>query len=538
MAVLPPALADAGVLEGSGGPWIYQLSGVDPAAIAASPADLAVLDPTVDGSWSEAWPAAEVAAMQRRPDGGRRVLLAYLSIGEAEDYRDYWRPEWSASPPAWLGEENPDWPGNYTVRYWEPGWQACILGAPDAPLDRILAAGWDGVYLDIVDAFERFEDARPGAAEEMVDWVGRVAAVARERKPGFLVCAQNGERLLERPEYRGLLDAVAKEDLWYGMEEEEEPSPAEETAESLDHLRAGREAGLAVLTVDYVAWPGQVADALARSRAEGFRPTTAVRELDRLALPSTATVRTGRPRRPTPGQFFAGTLPAGAWRVQLGAEAWTERLDYRVVDGTTGVERGYRAARHGDGELRLALTRGLAGGWEAELALPWAVGLFEPATADRSEAFGAGSRSGLGEVGLALRRGWKRDPWVAVAGLGLALPFDSRDEPYGSGAGALLAGLELEREIGEFGLESTWSSELELDGGGVWSEGGLACGFEPLDRVYFSAGGSRSNQAWSVALDAEWVLGRLDSIEASWGAELTGAGDGRWLGITWVRRLR
>ncbi|MCX5769013.1 MAG: hypothetical protein NTZ09_01885 [Candidatus Hydrogenedentes bacterium] len=33
-----------------------------------------------------------------------------------------------------------------------------ILGGPDAYLDRIITAGFDGVYLDIIDAFEYFEE--------------------------------------------------------------------------------------------------------------------------------------------------------------------------------------------------------------------------------------------------------------------------------------------------------------------------------------------------------------------------------------------
>jgi len=48
-------------------------------------------------------------------------------------------------------DENPDWPGNY--KYWNPDWQTVIYGN----LGKILAAGFDGVYLDLIDAFEIFE---------------------------------------------------------------------------------------------------------------------------------------------------------------------------------------------------------------------------------------------------------------------------------------------------------------------------------------------------------------------------------------------
>lgn len=99
----------------------------------------------------------EVAALKTKPQGGTRLVVCYMSIGEAEDYRYYWQPGWSPGSPAWLSEENPNWPGNYVVQYWETEWQAIIFGGPDAYLDRIVAAGFDGVYLDIIDAYEAFE---------------------------------------------------------------------------------------------------------------------------------------------------------------------------------------------------------------------------------------------------------------------------------------------------------------------------------------------------------------------------------------------
>ncbi len=84
-------------------------------------------------------------------------MICYMSIGEAEDYRWYWEGSWEQDPPSWLGPENPDWPGNYLVRYWDSGWQSIIYGNDDAYLDRIMDAGFDGVYLDKIDSFESYE---------------------------------------------------------------------------------------------------------------------------------------------------------------------------------------------------------------------------------------------------------------------------------------------------------------------------------------------------------------------------------------------
>jgi len=100
---------------------------------------------------------AEISSLKVKANGGSRLVIAYLSIGEAENYRYYWQPGWETDPPAWLAGENPDWPGNYKVRYWDPAWQNIICGNDDSYLKKILNAGFDGAYLDIIDAFEYFE---------------------------------------------------------------------------------------------------------------------------------------------------------------------------------------------------------------------------------------------------------------------------------------------------------------------------------------------------------------------------------------------
>ncbi len=81
-----------------------------------------------------------------------------MSIGEAEDYRYYWQDSWINNPPNWLEDENPDWEGNYKVRYWDKDWQSIIYGNDNSYLKKIINAGFDGVYLDIIDAFEYFEN--------------------------------------------------------------------------------------------------------------------------------------------------------------------------------------------------------------------------------------------------------------------------------------------------------------------------------------------------------------------------------------------
>jgi cysteinyl-tRNA synthetase len=117
--------------------------------------DLLILDFFFNDS---ALTSNDIATIRSKSNGGMRILLAYMSIGEAEDYRYYWNSNWETNPPEWLAEENPNWEGNFKVRYWYQEWQDIIYGNSDSYLYRILDAGFDGVYLDIIDAFEYFED--------------------------------------------------------------------------------------------------------------------------------------------------------------------------------------------------------------------------------------------------------------------------------------------------------------------------------------------------------------------------------------------
>ncbi len=100
----------------------------------------------------------DLSTIRYKAEGGQRLLISYMSIGEAEDYRYYWQQDWEPGNPEWIVEENPDWKGNYKVKYWEKGWKDYIYGNSESYLQKILDAGFDGVYLDIIDAFYYFEE--------------------------------------------------------------------------------------------------------------------------------------------------------------------------------------------------------------------------------------------------------------------------------------------------------------------------------------------------------------------------------------------
>lgn len=125
-------------------------------AVTATNYDLLIMDLFfTDGT---AFSNAEIAQLKNKANGGKRLIISYMSIGEAENYRYYWQTSWNTNKPSWLNGKNPNWAGNYKVKYWYPEWQNIIYGNDNSYLKKILNASFDGVYLDIIDAFEYYEE--------------------------------------------------------------------------------------------------------------------------------------------------------------------------------------------------------------------------------------------------------------------------------------------------------------------------------------------------------------------------------------------
>jgi cysteinyl-tRNA synthetase len=138
-------------------------------ALQGAPHDLLVIDAFVENEPPRYVTLEEVRSLKVKPQGGSRLVLCYLSVGEAESYRPYWRPEYDrngdgrpdAAAPGWLERENRSWAGNYKVRYWDPAWHELLFAGPGSYLAAIQERGFDGVYLDIIDAFLYFENSTP-----------------------------------------------------------------------------------------------------------------------------------------------------------------------------------------------------------------------------------------------------------------------------------------------------------------------------------------------------------------------------------------
>lgn len=315
---------------------MYVLQGVDPAAVAVAPFDVKVIETYAeDGHF---FTAPEVALMGGGDGGG--LLLGYFSIGEAEVYRDYF----STIPAAALGPENPQWDGNYEVAYWTNEWRAVAT----AYLDRMLAAGYDGIYFDVVDEYQTKwarANAPGGDAEgEMVELVKYLADYARARDPDFKVWANNAEELLENQTYLNTIDGMFKENLFYTDSGSLQPSS--ETNYSLSMLQIARNAGKDVVSIEYVSGATKIADVQAKAAAAGIYSYIADLDLDGINYSGVQSWQTVPPSGGGSGLIGDGganllTGGAGADLMQgLGGNDTLNGGDGNdTLDGGTGADR-------------------------------------------------------------------------------------------------------------------------------------------------------------------------------------------------------
>jgi cysteinyl-tRNA synthetase len=288
--------------------------------------DMVVIDFIVSEVWNQEYPLTEVIEAWHRAQHPK-LVLAYIDIAEAKDYRTYWQSEWRVGDPDWIAGDDPDgWEGNYPVAYWYDAWREIWLG-PQGYLKGILDVGFDGVYLDWVEAYsdenvvEIAEADGVDAVQEMIWWVGDIAEFGRARDPGFIVIAQNAAELTEFDEYVAVIDALAQEQVWFDGGADNDPpgdcplprteadidtpayrqslSPAcRETyddypdstlhvssEEYLGYLRLAQSKGLIIFTVDYALQEENVTWVYRESRRLGFIPFVSNRALDRYVEP-------------------------------------------------------------------------------------------------------------------------------------------------------------------------------------------------------------------------------------------------------------
>jgi len=267
--------------------WAYQLQGINISTIAADTSfELIIIDYSVDGTDAGKFTPAEIAQVK---SSGKKVI-SYLSIGEAEDYRYYWQSSWITSPPSWLGPENPDWAGNYKVKFWDPAWQNIIFSYTDS----IINQGFDGIYLDIVDAYYYWmveNPQQPYADTLMMQFVKNLRdhVNAETGNSNFIIIPQNAEDIInstnvsasKKTAYFNAVNAVGVEDVFcFGNIDEDNPfNPDSYRLSQLQEWLANNKK---VFSIEYLTQVPLINQYVTAAHADNFVPYVCMRALDQL----------------------------------------------------------------------------------------------------------------------------------------------------------------------------------------------------------------------------------------------------------------
>ena len=238
----------------------YYLTGLDEGKVSWHHWRVLVLEP------DEASPQVIEAARRHA-----RLVLAYVNVGYAEDWRSYWP---SIAGASWV-HGSAGYEGEYLVEYWRPEWHGIVASLAREYVGR----GFDGVYLDNVDAVDRVagEEWAMGVdpEAEMIHLICNVSIMVKTLDPDARVFVNIGgaTRLLYNDTLLSCIDGVLREELWVewtpGGPRAQDPAEIAMALEALEHALSH---GKTVLVADPAQSPGEAWLHCLRSWLHGFIP--------------------------------------------------------------------------------------------------------------------------------------------------------------------------------------------------------------------------------------------------------------------------
>lgn len=137
----------------------------------------------------------------------KMVKIAYVSVGEAEDYRSYW-PAIKGSK--WILEENKDWGGNYTVDPRSPEWTKVLT---EIVIPDLVKKGFQGIMMDTLDTVDVLSDQDPDHAKEYEQAMIDLVAAIHHAFPDLFLISNNGFTILDQ--IAPYLSGMVVEDIYW-----------------------------------------------------------------------------------------------------------------------------------------------------------------------------------------------------------------------------------------------------------------------------------------------------------------------------------
>jgi cysteinyl-tRNA synthetase len=295
--------------------WAYQIDSLEKPGmvdkLVESHYDMVVLEPTCTNAKLSSFDCKGMVHRLQTSQGKwnkRKLVIAYVDVGEAESWRYYWKSSWKKPTETTRGDPNflvttdPDkWKDNYPVAYWDDAWKKIMIRDKDSMLNRVIDMGFDGIYMDWVEGFqnpkviEAAKQVNVDAAVEMISFIKEIRQHAEKRKPGFLVIAQNGAPLyVGHTDYFQHIHAISQEQIYFdGKADTDWADPdacdikmpetgPHSSADYEKHLKEYLKQSLPVFNVEYACKTENVNAAYTKGQVNGYVTYVTRRPLDQL----------------------------------------------------------------------------------------------------------------------------------------------------------------------------------------------------------------------------------------------------------------
>ena len=209
-----------------------------------------------------------------------QTVLAYISVGEVEDYRSYYEQIKQSGA---IIRENKNWPGSYYVDVGNPEWLKVLI---EEAIPELLRLGYSGLMFDTID--NPVELARQGGDYKGMDLAAiRMVKAIRHHYPDIHIMVNRGVEIL--PQIANDINSVLAEST-YTMYDFEAKKPLKMTTEDRTYytkaLQKAKAANpdLKIYSLDY--WHADdkkgVAEIYKEQRKRGYVPYVSTVELDKI----------------------------------------------------------------------------------------------------------------------------------------------------------------------------------------------------------------------------------------------------------------
>jgi cysteinyl-tRNA synthetase, unknown class len=112
--------------------------------------DLIIIDLFFD---EVAFTTSEITSLKTKANGASRLVISYINVGAAENWRYYWEDNWRVHRPGWLKKKYDGYDDEIWVKFWKQEWRDIIYSNDNSYMKKIVQAGFDGAYLDNVEGY-------------------------------------------------------------------------------------------------------------------------------------------------------------------------------------------------------------------------------------------------------------------------------------------------------------------------------------------------------------------------------------------------